>query len=184
MHTSPSEPPSPEQPAPTAAREHIRTQGSAAGPNLDLAASVWESMSAFVFGNDPTDRLRESLGLGRGTGRTRALISLAEGPLGLAELARRIGVDPPYATIIVNELQALGLLSRSADSRDRRRKSVELTPHGRAAARKARDIIARPPAALRDMPIDNLATLHELMGHLNPQSDANGPRSAKPPTTR
>ena len=157
MNTHSPRPPAPDQ-----------DDAAVAVPDAGLADSVWEIMSAFVLGNDPTDHLREALGLGRGTGRVKALIGLADAPLSLTELARRIGVDPPYATIIVNELQALGLLSRSADGLDRRRKLVELTPQGRAAARKAKDIIARPPSALRDMPTDDLAKLHQLLGHLRP----------------
>jgi len=146
--------------------------GNADAPaDPDLASSVWEIMSAFVLGNDPADELRQALGLGRGTGRVKTLIGLADGPLSLAELARRIGVDPPYATIIVNELQALGLLTRSPDDHDRRRKAVELTQLGRDAVRKAQDIMARPPSALRDMPAGDLARLKELLGQLSPQQD-------------
>ena len=67
-------------------------------------------MSGFVRSHDPSDELRQTLGLGRGTGRVKALISLAAGPLSLAQVAQAIGADPSYTTIIVNELQALGLL--------------------------------------------------------------------------
>ena len=132
-----------------------------------LASSVWETMSGFVRSHDPADELREALGLGRGTGRVKALMGLADGPLGLAELAQAIGMDPPYATIIVNELHALGLLSRTPDTRDRRRKTVELTASGRDAVRKARDIIARPPPPLRDMPTADLVRLREILEQLN-----------------
>ena len=132
-----------------------------------LASSVWELMSDFVRSHDPADELRQALGLGRGTGRVKALMSLAAGPLSLAELAQAIGTDPPYATIIVNELQALGLLSRTPDARDRRRKTVELTASGRDAVRKAQDIIARPPSPLRDLPAADLARLREILEQLN-----------------
>jgi DNA-binding MarR family transcriptional regulator len=131
-----------------------------------LASSVWELMSVFVHGHDPADELRRALGLGRGAGRVKALVSLASGPLSLAELARAIGADASYTTIIVNELQALGLLSRTPDARDRRRKTVELTAGGRRAVRKAQDIIARPPSPLRDLPADDLLRLHDILGRL------------------
>jgi DNA-binding MarR family transcriptional regulator len=134
-----------------------------------LASSVWELMSGFVRSHDPADELRQALGLGRGTGRVKALMSLAAGPLSLAELAQAIGTDPPYATIIVNELQALGLLSRTPDARDRRRKTVELTASGRDAVRKAQDIIARPPAPLRELPPADLARLREILERLSGQ---------------
>jgi DNA-binding MarR family transcriptional regulator len=76
-------------------------------------------------------------------------------------------MDPPYTTIIVNELHALGLLSRTPDTRDRRRKTVELTASGRDAVRKAQDIIARPPPPLRDMPTADLVRLREILEQLN-----------------
>jgi DNA-binding MarR family transcriptional regulator len=119
-----------------------------------------------VHGHDPADELRRTLGLGRGTGRVRALVSLASGPLSLAELAQAIGADASYTTIIVNELQALGLLSRTPDARDRRRKTVELTAAGRDAVRKAQDIIDRPPSPLSDLPADDLLRLHDILGRL------------------
>lgn len=132
-----------------------------------LASAIWEIMSGFVRSHDPADELRQALGLGRGTGRVKALMSLATGSLSLAELAQAIGADPPYATIIVNELQALGLLSRTPDAHDRRRKTVELTASGRDAVRKAQDIIARPPSPLRDMPADDLVRLREILEQLS-----------------
>ena len=132
-----------------------------------VAELVWELMSGFVHGHDPADELRQALGLGRGTGRVKALVSLADGPLSLAELAHAIGADPPYATIIVNELQALGLLSRTPDAHDRRRKTVELTGSGRDAVRKAQEIIARPPAPLRDLPGADLVRLREIFEQLS-----------------
>jgi DNA-binding MarR family transcriptional regulator len=124
-------------------------------------------MSEFVRSHDPADELRRELGLGRGAGRVKALVSLAGGPLSLAELARAIGADASYTTIIVNELQALGLLSRTPDARDHRRKTVELTADGRDAMRKAQDIIARPPPALRDLSAADLLRLRETLGQLS-----------------
>ena len=72
-----------------------------------------------------------------------------------------------YTTIIVNELQALGLLSRTPDAHDRRTKAVELTAGGRTAMQKAQDIIARPPSALCDLPAADLARLRNILGQLS-----------------
>jgi DNA-binding MarR family transcriptional regulator len=110
--------------------------------------------------------VQHTVRLSRGAGRVRALVSLAPGPLSLAELAQAIGADASYTTIIVNELQALGLLSRTPDARDRRRKTVELTAEGREAVRKAQDIIARPPSPLRDLPADDLMWLYDILGRV------------------
>ena len=100
-----------------------------------LASSALALMSDFVHGHDPADELRRELGLGRGAGRVKALLSLAKGPLSLADLAQAIGADASYTTIIVNELEALGLLSRTLDTRDRKRKTVKLTANGRDSMR-------------------------------------------------
>jgi DNA-binding MarR family transcriptional regulator len=137
-------------------------------------------MSGFVHRHDPRDELRQALGLGRGAGRVKALVSLADGPLTLAELAQRLGIDPPYATIIANELQALGLLARMRDDHDRRRKPVELTARGREAAKTAQDIIARPPSPLRGMPAGDLASLRDLLEQLSRQQQDTGTRPAEP----
>jgi DNA-binding MarR family transcriptional regulator len=141
----------------------------AKGPTDDsgLAGSVWELMSAFVHGHDPQDELRRRLGLGRGSGRVRVLMSLADGPLSLAELGQAIGADASYTTIIANELQALGLLSRTPDAHDRRRKLVELTAEGRVAMRKARDIITRAPSPLRQLPEADLRRLRDILDQLS-----------------
>jgi DNA-binding MarR family transcriptional regulator len=101
------------------------------------------------------------------TGRVKALISLAAGPLSLAQVAQAIGADPSYTTIIVNELQALGLLSRTPDAHDRRKKAVKLTADGRKAVRKAQAIIVRPPSPLRDLLPADLLRLQEILGQLS-----------------
>jgi DNA-binding MarR family transcriptional regulator len=146
--------------------------GAGTPADHDLARSAWQVMSDFVRRHDPGDELRRALGLGRGAGRVRALMSLAGGPLTLAELAQQLGIDPPYATVIANELQALGLLARTRDDRDRRRKPVELTARGHDAARTARDIITRPPSPLRSMPASDLVRLRDLLEQLSrPQQD-------------
>jgi DNA-binding MarR family transcriptional regulator len=67
----------------------------------------------------------------------------------------------------VNELQALGLLSRTPDAHDRRKKAVKLTADGRKAVQKAQAIIARPPSPLRDLPPADLLRLQEILGQLS-----------------
>ena len=78
--------------------------------NPDLARSIWEIMSAFVLGNDPADELRRALGLRPRHGPGQGARQPVRRP---PEPRRTRTADPPYATIIVNELLALGLLSRS-----------------------------------------------------------------------
>jgi DNA-binding MarR family transcriptional regulator len=149
----------------------------AAGTDTDaaeLAGSAWTIMSEFVRRFDPTEELRRTLALGRGTGRVKTLLGLAEGPLSVAQLAQAVGVDAPYATLIVNELQALGLVSRTGDEHDRRRKLVALTAHGREAVHTAQGIIARPPAELHALAVEDLADLRAILERLT------GPRQEAP----
>jgi DNA-binding MarR family transcriptional regulator len=115
---------------------------------------------------DPVPELRRTLALGRGSGRVRTLLGLADGPLSVARLAEASGADAPYTTLIVNELEALGLVSRTSDERDRRRKLVALTASGREAVRTAQSIIVRPPTALRGLPREDLAELRRILERL------------------
>jgi DNA-binding MarR family transcriptional regulator len=150
----------PEQPSPVDANPG--TQAAATG----LAGSTWAIMSEFVRGFDPTEELRRTLALGRGSGRVKTLLGLADGPLSVAQLAQAVGADAPYTTLIVNELQALGLVSRTGDEHDRRRKVVALTEGGREAVRTAQGIIARPPDALRALTVEDLTDLRRILERL------------------
>jgi DNA-binding MarR family transcriptional regulator len=131
-----------------------------------LAVSAWATMCEFVRSFDPAEELRSTLALGRGSGRVKTLLGLAREPLNVAQLASTVGLDAPYTTLIVNELQALGLVSRTSDERDRRRRMVALTLRGQEAVQTAQGIIARPPAALHALPAEDLADLHRILERL------------------
>jgi DNA-binding MarR family transcriptional regulator len=154
-------------------------QRPAAGP-ADLAASTWATMSDFVRGFDPTEELRRTLALGRGSGRVKTLLGLADGPLSVARLAQAVGADAPYTTLIVNELQALGLVSRTGDEHDRRRKLVALTERGREAVDTAHGIIARPPDALRALSEEDLVHLRGILERLTSTTGRIGPNGPAP----
>jgi DNA-binding MarR family transcriptional regulator len=133
----------------------------------ELASLAWMRMHDFVLGNDRNPQLRDTLGLGRGSGRVKTLLSLTHGPLSLGALAEIIGADAPYATLIVNELQARGLVSRTYDPDDRRRKLVALTAAGEDAANRAQEVICQPPQPLLDaLSKPELAHLTDLLGRL------------------
>lgn len=102
-------------------------------------------MQNLVVAEDRNQELRDALGLGRGSGRVKLLLSLADGALSLGDLSDITGTDAPYVTLIVNELEARGLVTRTPDAGDRRRKLVSLTRAGQSAVDAAREIISRPP---------------------------------------
>lgn len=129
----------------------------------EAARRAWAAMQGFVTAQDRRRELRETFDFGRGLGRVTALLTLADGPLTMGELADAQGVDPPNATIIVDKLESRGLVERTPHPGGNRRKLVTLTDAGRKAADQAREIIARPPAAIAQLPPDDLATLERIL---------------------
>ena len=129
----------------------------------DQAARVWAAMRHLTASHPPKQELRDALDLGRGSGRVRALLMLAEGPLSLSELAEAVSVDAPYATLIVDSLQQRGLVERHQDPADRRRKLVGLTAEGKDAAERVLRIKREPPAGFAALNAAELDTLEELV---------------------
>ena len=91
------------------------------------------------------------------------LIKLADGPMTLREIARAVEADPPAATVGVDQLEARGLVHRTAHPDDNRRKLVHLTDAGRDAARRGQAILNEPPPALTNLDSDDLARLDEIL---------------------
>ena len=130
------------------------------------AGRVWAAMRDLTDNYPSKELLREALNLGRGSGRVKALLWLAEGPLSLSELAEAVRVDAPYATLIVDNLEERGLVERRPDPADRRRKLVALTPEGKEAAQRALRIKREPPPGFANLNAAELDTLEELMRRL------------------
>lgn len=59
------------------------------------------------------------------------VLALSERDIGLAELARQLGINPAAVTRQVQELEAEHLVKRRADAKDGRRSFVTLSPKGR-----------------------------------------------------
>lgn len=132
----------------------------------EAAARVWSALQAFVDSYHPRKELQEILGLGRGLGRVKTILLLVSGPATLRDIAEFLGVDAPYATVIVNKLEDVGFVERTAHPDDDRRKLVQLTPAGREAARLADRLYARPPEVLESLPPNDIATLEALLATL------------------
>lgn len=129
---------------------------------------VWALLQQFVDANSVRTQLRERLGraLGTGRGKIKALLLLEEQPRQLCEIADALQIDRPYATVLVNQLEDMGLTERSIDAADRRRKLVALTPAGLEIVTEARDVIGTPPASLSRLTRDELAQLGMLLSRL------------------
>lgn len=130
------------------------------------AELVWSQVRAFVQANDHNSDIRARLGLGQGNGRIKVMRLLTEGPLNLAELAAKHNVTAPYATIIVDQLEALRFVTRSLDATDKRRKLVALTLEGREAVALASEIDATPPHSLDVLSTDELRLFEALLARV------------------
>src|SRR5436190_11695436 len=112
----------------------------------DAARDVWLLMSDLVLDN--TRRREVSEALGMSFGRARASRLLSHAPMSMGELAAALGIDPPNATVLVDDLERQGLARRRPHPADRRAKVVEATRKGKALAHRADAILATPPPAV------------------------------------
>jgi DNA-binding MarR family transcriptional regulator len=130
----------------------------------DDLAEVWGRIRTLVLDNNVRVEVSEALGLS--FTKIRALRRLLARPLTMRELAAELVTDKPYVTQIVDNLEDMGLVTRSVSPEDRRLRIVTLTEPGRVAAERAEEILNRPPAALAALPPDDLAVLNRILGTL------------------
>jgi DNA-binding MarR family transcriptional regulator len=139
---------------------------AAIGPeeDADLARRAWRAMSQIALDRDRKNAASEALGLS--WTRVLALRQLATQSRTLRVLAKRLSADPPYVTLMVDDLEERGLVQRMPHPEDRRAKLVELTAAGRAAAARADAILDEPPPELRRVPVEDLATVLRVLERL------------------
>jgi DNA-binding MarR family transcriptional regulator len=135
-----------------------------ADADADLARRAWRAMSDVVLDQNRKAAVSQALGLS--FARVRALRRVAAQPDTLRALAERLAADPPYVTLMVDDLEERGLVQRMPHPEDRRAKLVQVTAAGRAAAARANAILDEPPAALREVPAKDLATLLRVLERL------------------
>jgi DNA-binding MarR family transcriptional regulator len=128
---------------------------------MDAAQEVWLRMSDLVLDNMRRREVSEALGMS--FGRTRAIRRLARRPMSMRELAEALGIDPPNATVLVDDLEAQGLVRRGPHPSDRRAKVVEATRKGKELARRADAILATPPPALSALGGEDLEALRRIL---------------------
>jgi DNA-binding MarR family transcriptional regulator len=125
------------------------------------AREVWMLMSDLVLDNQRRREVSDAVGLS--FGRMRAVRHVARRPMSMGELAGALGIDPPNASVLVSELESLGLMRRRPHPTDGRAKLVEATRKGRAMARRADAILATPPPALGELAPEDLETLRGIL---------------------
>jgi DNA-binding MarR family transcriptional regulator len=129
--------------------------------DADPARRAWRAMTEIALDHDRKIAVSEALGLS--WARVLALRRLSAQPHTLRALAESLAADPPYVTLIVDDLERRGLVRRMPHPEDRRAKLVELTVAGRAAAVRADAILDEPPAALSDAPAEDLDALLRVL---------------------
>src|SRR5271154_3763054 len=123
-----------------------------AGDRRDAAArDAWQAMAALVLDNQRRREVSDRVGLS--FGKVRALRRIASRPMSMRELAALLGMDPPNLTTLVDDLERSGLVERQPHPTDRRVKLVVATPEGAALARRAKEVLERPPSALIELPV-------------------------------
>jgi DNA-binding MarR family transcriptional regulator len=135
-----------------------------ADTDTELARRAWHAMSEIALDRDR--KIAVSTALGLSWTRVLALRRLATQAHTQRELAERLAADPPYVTLIVDDLESHGLVTRRPHPTDRRAKLVELTAAGRATAARADAILDEPPDALNDAPAEDLAAVLRVLDRL------------------
>jgi DNA-binding MarR family transcriptional regulator len=138
---------------------------AAGAPPADQAArEVWARMCDLVLDNERRREVADAVGLS--FGRIKAIRRVARRSMSMRELADELGIDPPNATVVVDDLESLGLARRQSHPTDRRAKVVEATPKGREIAKRANAILSTPPPALGALEPDDLEQLGRILAQL------------------
>jgi DNA-binding MarR family transcriptional regulator len=140
---------------------HPPNDASTRDPASAIAREVWLLMSDLVLDHDRRRDVTEALGIN--FARARALRRIARHPMSMGELAAALGIDPPNATTLVDDLETLGLARRRAHPTDRRAKLVEATRKGKQMATRANEILSTPPVALTALEADDLEALQRIL---------------------
>lgn len=137
----------------------------------DSATSAWRSMRALVLDlHDRRGAVSEAIGMSYL--RAKALRLLLPGPMPMRDLCAALTTDPPYTTVIVDDLEERGLLVREVNPADRRSRLARITDAGREVAGRADAIQSAPPAALAALTEAEVATLDDLLRRLVERSVA------------
>ncbi|MFI5047414.1 MAG: MarR family winged helix-turn-helix transcriptional regulator [Acidimicrobiia bacterium] len=94
--------------------------------------------------------------------QVRALYALRE-PLSMRELAERLFLDPSNLTALVDRLEELGLVERTADAEDRRVKRLIITERGARLADEVVDAVFAQSPVFEALSTDEQRELLDLL---------------------
>ena len=127
----------------------------------DLAREAYGAMRSFVLDDERRRQVSDALGIS--FGKLRALLRLVGEPLAMGDLAARLQVDRPNLATLVNDLELLGLVERRAHPRDGRVRLVGVTASGEVLARRAQEILGRPPEEFASLTTEDLGALVRIL---------------------
>jgi DNA-binding MarR family transcriptional regulator len=144
------------------------TRGVTRVTKKELAGEVWELLADYMFSRRDwhMTALHE---LGLTPGHMKAMFELdPDVPVPMGELADTLVCDASSATWLVDRLEERDLVERRPHPRDRRVKTVVLTPKG--VEMKARLIrrLLEPPADLQALDPADLKALRDALRRLPP----------------
>ncbi|MGH2969794.1 MAG: MarR family winged helix-turn-helix transcriptional regulator [Solirubrobacteraceae bacterium] len=117
-----------------------------------------------IFIADKPRRLAVMTELGLSFQQSMALMRLDAGaPLPMSSLATALQCDNSNVTGIVDRLEAAGLAERRAAERDRRVKTVVLTPHGESVKAEVQRRAGRPPPELAHLSEEDATLLRDVL---------------------
>jgi DNA-binding MarR family transcriptional regulator len=133
-----------------------------------------------IFVADKPRRMAILNELGLAPMQSMALMQLrADEPLAMSALAEALMCDNSNVTGIVDRLEAMGLAERRPAERDRRVKTIVLTPKGVNARAEAERRMSVPPPAFAALSDADAATLRDILERaLASQAARERPRSA------
>ena len=125
----------------------------------DAWGLVWR-----LFVEDKPRRFAILSELGLSMQQSMALTRLRPGePLPMSALAEAMHCDNSNVTGIVDRLEAAGLAERRPGERDRRVKTIVLTPRGEQVRAEVERRAGEPPPSLASLPAEDAAALRDIL---------------------
>ncbi|HSO96291.1 MAG TPA: MarR family transcriptional regulator [Acidimicrobiia bacterium] len=129
----------------------------------ELAREVWQQLVGYFFAHRES-HLHAAHELGLTPGHMKTLFELdAEGGRSMGDLAVLLACDASNVTWLVDRLEERGLVERRPHPRDRRVKSVVLTPEGAKTKALLVERLLTPPEDLVGLERTDLDTLRSAL---------------------
>jgi DNA-binding MarR family transcriptional regulator len=106
------------------------------------------------------------------TGQQAIVLRALGEPRSMRSVAEDLSCDPSNVTGLIDRIERLGLVARSADPDDRRVRRLELTASGQTVRRRLDRDIGALKAPFVDLSFEELATLADLLRRVTPDASS------------